>query len=73
MQAERFSGSSQENIVFRPFESPESGFGQLTTMSIGLCAETIKMTFPQGWDWLRHCLGSQRFETPNRTPRAPSR
>ena len=58
MQTERFSGSSQENIIFRPFESSESGFGQLNRMRIRLCGESIKRTFIEGWDWLRYCLGT---------------
>jgi hypothetical protein len=58
MQAERFSGSSQENIILRLFESSESGFGQLHGMGIRLRGESIKLTFVEGWDRLRECLGS---------------
>jgi len=53
MQAEHFSGSSQENIILRPFESSESGFGQLNGMGVRLRGESIKLTFVEGWDRLR--------------------
>jgi len=53
MQAERFSGSSQENIILRPFESSESGFGQLNGMGVRLRGESIKLTFVEGRDRLR--------------------
>ena len=58
MQAERFSGSSQENIILRLFESSESGFGQLNGMGVRLCGESIKLPFVERWDRLRECLGS---------------
>jgi len=53
MQAERFSGSPQDNIILRPFESSESGFGQLNGMGVRLRGESIKLTFVEGRDRLR--------------------